>query len=145
MTDICRLCASLKRLDQLVATVEDSTVAIKVKLIRCCQIEIPQNDDFMPQNVCHECVQNLNTSWNFAEKVLQAQETLRQAFIVDFDNDLEQIPEETQQEDVPVRASSGPTYLRRKKRMPNKVLLTVSIFIIQSSFYKSICLCYSPN
>lgn len=53
--------------------------------MRCCQVELPSNDDFMPQNICTDCVSNLNNSWVFAEKVRQAQETLKQAFMSDFD------------------------------------------------------------
>lgn len=87
MTDICRLCASLKRLDHLV-TLADPNLSVKAKLLRCCQVELPANDDFMPQNVCTDCVSNLNSSWIFAEKVSQAQETLKQAFVVDFDQNL---------------------------------------------------------
>lgn len=83
MTDICRLCASLKTLDQLV-TIEDPALALKKKLTRCCQLEFDDNEDFLPQNVCLVCVQNLENSWNFAENVSQAQQTLRKAFSVDF-------------------------------------------------------------
>lgn len=87
MTDICRLCASLKRLDHLI-TIADPSLSVKTKLLRCCQVELPANDDFMPQNICTDCISNLNNSWVFAEKVHQAQETLKQAFMSDFDQQM---------------------------------------------------------
>lgn len=83
MTDICRLCASLKRLGALIP-LSDPSQAVKKKLRRCCQLELPLNDEFMPQSVCHDCVGQLNVCWSFAERVEQVQETLRQAFIDDF-------------------------------------------------------------
>lgn len=84
MTDICRLCASLKTLDQL-QTIEDPTLSVKQKLARCCQFEFPAEDDFLPQCVCNDCILCLNNSWTFSEKVLQAQETLKRAFLIDYD------------------------------------------------------------
>lgn len=83
MTDICRLCASLKTLDHLV-TLGDPALSLKQKLNRCCQLDLPDGDDLLPQNVCDNCVQSLDNCWTFAENVAQAQETLRKAFSVDF-------------------------------------------------------------
>lgn len=83
MTDICRLCASLKRLGVLIP-LSDPSQAVKKKLRRCCQLELPANDEFMPQSVCNDCVGQLNACWSFAERVEQVQETLRQAFVDDF-------------------------------------------------------------
>ena len=88
MADFCRLCASLKTLPQLIPAA-DPSLSLKQKLARCCQLELPQNDEFLPQNVCNECVQQLNNSWVFSEKVRQAQDTLKQAFIIDFGNNLQ--------------------------------------------------------
>lgn len=83
MTDICRLCATLKRLDHL-TTLADPELDAFPKLWRCCQLDFPPvHDELMPQSVCHDCVCNLNASYAFAERVQQAQETLRQAFLVD--------------------------------------------------------------
>lgn len=79
---ICRLCASLKRLDHLI-TIADPSLSVKAKLLRCCQVELPSNDDFMPQNICTDCLGHLNNSWLFSEKVRQAQDTLKQAFMSD--------------------------------------------------------------
>lgn len=79
MTDICRLCASLKILDHLTVMGEPN-LQLREKLSRCCSIELPSNDELMPQSVCRECISSLNTSWNFAEKVFQAQEILKKAF-----------------------------------------------------------------
>lgn len=83
MTDICRLCASLKTLDHLV-TMTDPQLDIKRKLLRCCQLELREDDDFLPQNVCTVCIQSLENSWTFAENVSEAQKTLRKAFSDDF-------------------------------------------------------------
>lgn len=85
MTDICRLCASLKILDQLKSIAEPNLRLVE-KLSRCCSVEL-SSDELMPQSVCEECVLTLNSSWNFAEKVCQAQEILKKAFIIRTDKD----------------------------------------------------------
>lgn len=82
MTDICRLCASLKTFEHLVF-IDDPSLALKKKLLRCCQISLSIEDDLLPQNVCNSCIQRLDNSWAFAENVSQAQETLRKAFLID--------------------------------------------------------------
>lgn len=87
MTDICRLCASLKRLDHLM-TLADPALAAAAKLSRCCRMDFPPpHDEFLPQNVCFDCVAHLNASYAFAERVHQAQETLRHAFLVEMQLD----------------------------------------------------------
>lgn len=93
MTDICRLCATLKRLDHLTTLADPELDAIP-KLWRCCQLDFPpDHDELLPQSVCHDCVCHLNASYAFAERVQQAQETLRQAFLVDMQLvDKEQAP-----------------------------------------------------
>lgn len=53
MTDICRLCASLKRLDHLI-TIADPSLSVKNKLLRCCQVELSQSP-LLPQNICTDC------------------------------------------------------------------------------------------
>lgn len=80
MTDICRLCASLKILDQLTSLAEPNLRLIE-KLSRCCSLELSP-DELMPQSICQECVLSLESSWNFAEKVCQAQDILKKAFII---------------------------------------------------------------
>lgn len=80
MTDICRLCASLKILDQLTSIAEPN-LRIVEKLSRCCSVELSL-DELMPQSICQECVVSLESSWNFAEKVCQAQDILKKAFII---------------------------------------------------------------
>lgn len=80
MTDICRLCASLKILDQLTSIAEPNLRLVE-KLARCCSIELSP-DELMPQSICHECVLSIDSSWNFAEKVYQAQDILKKAFII---------------------------------------------------------------
>lgn len=106
MTDICRLCASLKRLDHL-QTLTNPALEATEKLARCCQMVFPPaNDEYLPQNVCFDCVVHLNASFAFAERVEQAQETLRQAFLVDMK--LEQMEHQQQppQEDVGTAATT---------------------------------------
>lgn len=134
MTDICRLCASLKILNQLV-TIGEPELDILPKLIRCCNIELPRTDDFLPQSVCRDCVQNLNASWAFSEKVLQAQETLRQAFLVDINqqDDAAQgllqttnvvvLDEHVQDEQLTVSIESANQLSRRKKKQPTKMMV----------------------
>lgn len=80
MTDICRLCASLKILDQLTSIAEPN-LRIVEKLARCCSIEL-SSDELMPQSICQECVVKLDSSWIFAEKVCQAQDILKKAFMI---------------------------------------------------------------
>ncbi len=80
MTDICRLCASLKILDQLTSIAEPN-LRLTEKLSRCCSVELSANE-LMPQSICHECVLSIDSSWNFAEKVCQAQDILKKAFII---------------------------------------------------------------
>lgn len=84
MTGVCRLCASLKTLEQL-KTLDDPNLALQKKLVRCCEFRLPTtNDEYMPQNVCNDCVVCLNKSWAFAEKVADAQEILKRAFLTDY-------------------------------------------------------------
>ncbi|KAJ6636674.1 Zinc finger protein [Pseudolycoriella hygida] len=78
MTDICRLCASLKILEQLTSITEPN-LRIAEKLSRCCSLEL-SHDELMPQSVCKECVSSLDISWNFAEKACQSQVVLKKAF-----------------------------------------------------------------
>ncbi|KAG4066817.1 hypothetical protein HA402_012884 [Bradysia odoriphaga] len=80
MTDICRLCASLKILDQL-TSMQEPNLRIGEKLARCCSVELSP-DELMPQSICHECIVSIDSSWNFAEKVCQAQDILKKAFII---------------------------------------------------------------
>lgn len=80
MTDICRLCASLKILDQLTSIAEPNLRLVE-KLARCCSLELSP-DELMPQSICQECVLSIDSSWNFAEKVCQAQDILKKAFII---------------------------------------------------------------
>lgn len=84
MTDICRLCASLKTLEQLVL-LDEPNLLLKTKLAKCCAFEIPEHDEYLPQNVCKDCMLCLNKSWSFAEKVLQSQDILKKAFLIEFD------------------------------------------------------------
>lgn len=81
MTDICRLCASLKILEQL-TSISEPNLHLAEKLSKCCSLELSINDELMPQSVCQECILSLNNSWNFAEKVCQAQDILKKSFII---------------------------------------------------------------
>lgn len=85
MTDICRLCASLKTFEQL-KFIDDPSLDLKKKLLRCCQINISHSNELLPQNVCSNCIQRIDSAWAFAEEVSLAQETLCKAFLIDEDH-----------------------------------------------------------
>ncbi|KAM7362690.1 uncharacterized protein ACRADG_013268 [Cochliomyia hominivorax] len=74
MVGLCRLCASLRKKDVL-TTIKDESSEICEKIRKCCQIDIKMQDG-LPKSICQECVENLNNSYKFYNKVKEAQETL---------------------------------------------------------------------
>lgn len=78
MVGICRLCAALKTNDLLVSLF-DAVESIPTKVERCCQVDVLDGQE-LPQNVCRDCLDMLNKSFAFAEKVAMAQNTLHTAF-----------------------------------------------------------------
>ncbi|KNC34187.1 hypothetical protein FF38_10125 [Lucilia cuprina] len=71
-SNLCRLCASLRKMDFLVSI----TAEICEKLQKCCQLNI-NKQDALPKTICQECLGNLNKSHKFFIKVTEAQETLQ--------------------------------------------------------------------
>lgn len=67
-------------LNQLTSIAEPN-LRLSEKLLRCCSVELSSNE-LMPQSICHECILSIDRSWNFAEKVCQAQDILEKAFII---------------------------------------------------------------
>lgn len=75
MVGLCRLCASLRKMDVLIMIKDDSN-EICEKLRNCCQVNIKLKDA-LPKSICQECMENLNNSHKFYKKVKEAQETLQ--------------------------------------------------------------------
>lgn len=78
MVGLCRLCASLRKMDALIS-IQDDTNEICQKLRQCCQLRIHMQDA-LPKSLCQECLENLNSSHKFYMKVKDAQETLQTLF-----------------------------------------------------------------
>ncbi|XP_055311604.1 zinc finger protein 25-like [Sitodiplosis mosellana] len=70
MLSLCRLCASC------VTGVEISTEIseLEPKLRLCCDWKSSENEERLPQKACKLCVDELQRSWSFAEKVSAAQQ-----------------------------------------------------------------------
>ncbi|XP_037814425.1 uncharacterized protein LOC119605404 [Lucilia sericata] len=75
MVDLCRLCASLRKIDVLVS-IKDESNEICEKLRKCFQLNIKMQDA-LPKTICQECMGNLNKLHKFYIKVTEAQETLQ--------------------------------------------------------------------
>lgn len=80
-TDYCRLCA-LQVSTEFLRPINDPVLLLPEKLLRCCQLKLPANDERLPQNACDRCVQQLYSAWAFAESVAQAQDTLHKKLII---------------------------------------------------------------
>lgn len=78
MVGLCRLCASLRKMDVL-TTIKDDSNELLDKLRICYQLNIKRNDA-LPKAICQECIENLNSSYKFYTKVKEAQETLGALF-----------------------------------------------------------------
>lgn len=78
MVGLCRLCASFRKMNVLIA-INDESNDICQKLRKCCQLDIKLNDA-LPKSVCQECLENLNVSHKFYVKVQESQETLQTLF-----------------------------------------------------------------
>lgn len=79
---ICRLCAK-NCLKQQLTSLDDPIRCIRSKLFRCSQIDITDDNKALPQNVCKDCVNNLEQCWNFTETVAAAQTKLQLQFADD--------------------------------------------------------------
>lgn len=77
MENLCRLCAVEKSPKELIYYIDDGMLNIEQKLIDCCRWNLfigDENQEF-PKRICIGCFQKLEQSWDFAEKVAQAQQT----------------------------------------------------------------------
>ena len=77
MSDFCRLCGVFKDLYDF-SELSDSELLIEFKLKSCFNISLT-SDKLMPQNVCSECVQCLEKSFQFHQNILNVQEELVQS------------------------------------------------------------------
>lgn len=80
MTAYCRLCAEMKTEDELNATISDTKLNIKEKLVVCCQWNNYINNSHLPDTVCYSCTEKLEKSWLFSECVAFAQIKLQELF-----------------------------------------------------------------
>ena len=76
MSDFCRLCGVVKDLYDF-SELNDSELLIEFKLKSCFNITLTSNK-LMPQNVCSECIQCLEKSFEFHQNILNVQEELVQ-------------------------------------------------------------------
>ena len=75
MSDICRLCGIGRPLEYL-NNIMDPDIAIQFKLEKSFKILLDE-DKLLPQNVCYECIENLNKSAVFAQSISDVQAMLR--------------------------------------------------------------------
>lgn len=78
MENVCRLCAIEKAPKELAYRIDDETLNIEQKLIDCCRWNslVEEEHGDLPKWICGACFQKLEQSWEFAENVAQAQNTL---------------------------------------------------------------------
>ncbi|CAO1413116.1 unnamed protein product [Diamesa serratosioi] len=75
MSDICRLCGIGRPLEYL-NNIMDPEISVQFKLEKSFKISLDE-DKLLPQNVCYECIENLNKSANFAQSITDVQAMLR--------------------------------------------------------------------
>lgn len=80
MAIYCRLCAELKDVDEIAASITDATNLIEHKLTMCCQWNVEHRDSRLPQEVCTCCMDKLDKFWLFSQTVQSAQDKLRMIF-----------------------------------------------------------------
>lgn len=71
----CRLCAKSYLSDEIVGQIDNESLEIEIKLIACCQwvtLNHPKSEE-LSKNVCISCFQELQQSWDFAERIRNAQ------------------------------------------------------------------------
>lgn len=76
--EFCRLCAETKSLVDLLSIKDEywSKQDLDTKISQFFQIKILPTDK-LPKSICFKCCEKVNVTWEFNEKVQQAQETLR--------------------------------------------------------------------
>lgn len=82
--ELCRLCAESKSAADLLSIKDDywTQQNLELKISQFFQIKISE-DDKLPKCVCSKCCEKVIITSDFNEKVQQAQETLKSAFIDD--------------------------------------------------------------
>lgn len=75
MSDICRLCGIGRPLEYL-HNITEPEIAIQFKLEKSFKILL-DDEKLLPQNVCYECIENLNKSTAFAQSISEVQAILR--------------------------------------------------------------------
>lgn len=85
MTDICRLCASLKQLRDLL-NIKSEQIENKLQILNIVLVE--DEEQVLPQNACLDCISGLDTCIEYIDGVNKAQETIRQAFFVKLEDNL---------------------------------------------------------
>lgn len=91
MSQICRLCASVKSFDELVS-IKDSNFNIEIKINLLSQVITLSDDEHLPQNACLECIVGLDSCLGYIDRVNKAQESLKHAFYLKIVNNLEKLP-----------------------------------------------------
>ena len=80
MTEYCRLCAELKDLDEIVASIDDVEQSMEQKLRVCCQWTNENTERRLPHSVCSICLDKLDKCWLFSQTVQLAQQKLLEIF-----------------------------------------------------------------
>lgn len=93
--ELCRLCAETRSAVDLLSIGDDywSKQDLDTKISQFFQIKILPTDK-LPKCVCFKCCDKVNKTWEFHEKVQQAQQTLRSA-ITDEEEEEEEDEEES--------------------------------------------------
>lgn len=72
MFSLCRLCAQCTVPSEL----KTEIVGLESKLALCCGWQPSKNEFHMPKKACNSCVNELQRSWNFIEKIREAETQL---------------------------------------------------------------------
>lgn len=80
MTTYCRLCAEFKEPVEIITTISDTERLIEEKLIACCQWNVTENEQKLPQDICMFCMDKLDKCWLFSQSVQLAQSKLLEIF-----------------------------------------------------------------
>lgn len=90
MNSMCRLCAEILPIENMICTIKDQTLNIRQKLIDCCrwdELHEDQNDHY-PRSICKSCYEKLEQCWNFTQSVAQAQFKIYEYFEIERKEDI---------------------------------------------------------
>lgn len=75
---LCLLCADDRPAEHIKCTIDDPSQNIEQKLVDCCRWEMFRGILFanLPKQICEFCLNSLESSWRFVEKVERAQHIL---------------------------------------------------------------------